>query len=478
MATTWNQTCFYNDSCPTVSSGGSCGRAYTGCNATAMGQICKYYAWPVNGLGSHCNTNLPSQCVNFTAQTYNYAAMPNNVTAANSEVAKLLYHLGAACNMQYSGVSSNSFFDAAVLKRYFAYTPAMYSSAVFLFNTTQELIDAIKLELDAGRPVYCKGGNHFYLIDGYNALDQFHINFGWSGTYDGYYPINSVVTPAGTFTPSNFIFMIRPLQGQLETGTDTIVVTASAGATAFEFTSLLNWTMSSNVPWINTALSAGNPGYYAFADGNTFTPQVNNGGIRYGHILIQNANDIDTIVVMQEASPLGTNPDTLQYADIGGTQPAAITYFSWASWTISSPASWVSISPSSGTGNGTPAITCTMNPGNTIRSSYAVITAGAFSDTIQLVQAASLTTSISPATNHTTTIYPNPGNGIFVLRSVDLTTRKNITIYNLNGGLVFSTQLLPGETILNAGQLSAGIYLLKISENGLKEETHRLTILH
>ncbi|HTF04330.1 MAG TPA: C10 family peptidase [Bacteroidia bacterium] len=151
MTTTWNQTCYYNDSCPVVGAGGSCGRAYTGCNATAMGQILKYYAYPSTGLSAHCNSNLPTQCVTFSAQTYNYAAMPNNVTSSNVEVAKLLYHLGAACDMQYSGTSSNSFFDATVLKRYFAYSPRMYSTATFMFATTQDLIDAIKLELDAGR---------------------------------------------------------------------------------------------------------------------------------------------------------------------------------------------------------------------------------------------------------------------------------------------------------------------------------------
>ena len=201
IPTTWNQTCYYNDSCPTVGSGGSCGKSYTGCNSTAIGQICKYYNYPAETFGgNYCNNTNTSYCVDFDAQTYNYALMPNNVTSANSEVAKLLYQIGVAVDMQWSGTSSNSFFAPEAMKRFFAYSPRMKSSANFLFPTLVERIDAIKAELDAGRPVLAKGGSHFYLIDGYNSSNQFHLNFGWSGTYNGYYDISSVTNPAGTTT--------------------------------------------------------------------------------------------------------------------------------------------------------------------------------------------------------------------------------------------------------------------------------------
>ncbi|MBK6523988.1 MAG: C10 family peptidase [Sphingobacteriaceae bacterium] len=46
---------------------------------------------------------------------------------------------------------------------------------------------------------FAKGG-HFYLIDGYDASNKFHTNFGWSGTHNGYYAITSVTNAAGNFT--------------------------------------------------------------------------------------------------------------------------------------------------------------------------------------------------------------------------------------------------------------------------------------
>lgn len=460
LTTTWNQTCFYNDSCPTVSSGGSCGKAYTGCNATALGQICKYYAYPTTGLSNHCNANLPTQCVDFSTQTYNYTAMPNNVTSTNVEVAKLLGNLGAACDMQYSGTSSNSYFDANVLKRYYAYSPRLYSSATFLFNTTQELIDAIKLELDAGRPVFAKGGNHFYLIDGYDASDNFHMNFGWSGTYNGYYAINNVVNGAGTFTPSNFMFMIRPLDGDLETSNDTIVVSAAAGPTSFEFTSLLNWTITTPTSWLTTALSAGSPGYYAFSDGNTFTTLQNNGGVRYGYIYVQNANNVDTIVVQQDASPLGVTPDSLFYAETGGSQNASIVWYSWSTWSATSPDTWISITPASGTGNGTPTITCALNSIAAPRMGYVAVNGGTYRDTIWIFQDGSTLGFSAIQSNPQVTLFPNPASDHITIVGLPPDELYTITIYNALGQIILVQGGIASGSQLDVRSICEGRYVV------------------
>lgn len=470
ITTTWNQTCYYNDSCPVVGAGGSCGRAYTGCNATAMAMICKYYAWPASGTGSHCNSNLPTQCINFSTQTYNYAAMPNNVTSANAEVAKLMWHLGAACDMQYSGTSSNSFFSSEVLKRYFWYSPRLYSTATFMFPTTQELIDAIKLELDAGRPVFAKGGNHFYLIDGYDASDNFHMNFGWSGTYNNYYAINSVVNPAGTFTPGNFMFMIRPLAGDLETAVDTIVVAASGSSvTAFEFTSTLNWTASSPDSWITPNLTSGSPGYFAYADGATFTTPPNNGPVRYGYIYVQNANDIDTIVVQQDASPLGVTPDTLNYADVGGGQNAAITFYSWSTWSASTPDSWITIAPTSGTGNGNPLITAALNPSASPRLGYVAIAGGVFRDTVWIYQDGN-TLGITFAEGQKLILSPNPASDQLIFSGIPLEEKYTLTIYTITGEILAERNMQLGEKIIDVSELPNGIFLILLNGETFRHE--------
>lgn len=472
LVTTWNQTCNYNADCPTVGSGGACGRAFTGCNATAMAQIFRYYSYPASGMGSHCNSNFPGDCVDFSIQTYNYAAMPASVSSANPDVAGLMYDLGVAVDMQWSGTSSNSFFSTEVFKRYFKYSPKMYGTATFMFASTEELVAAIKNELDHGRPVFAKGGNHFYLIDGYNLSDQFHMNFGWGGTYDNYYAITSVVNGAGTFTPGNFIFQIEPLQGDLETATDTIVVPAAASTVnTLEFTSLADWTISSQESWLSTALTGGTAGYYSFSDGSTFAVTTNNGPERYGHLLIDNGSDVDTVVVLQEASPLGVDPDSLYFTESAGNQSFDLTYYSWGSWSTTASQSWITLAPASGTGNASPVVSCDANPG-AARNGFVTITAGTFTDTVWVFQEASVA-GISENAYTTVKWFPNPA-----VTSIQWSGKNEgaalLEVFTIQGELVLNGEILPNAEI-SLEKIQNGIYLFVLTQEGVRS-TERVIV--
>ncbi|MDX1651600.1 MAG: C10 family peptidase [Brumimicrobium sp.] len=462
LTTTWNQGCNYNADCPTTGSGGACGKVWTGCNATAMAQIFKYYNYPSSGMGDHCNTNDPGHCVDFSLQTYNYASMPNNVSTANTEVAKLMYHLGVSVDMQWSGTSSNSFFSQIPFKKYFKYSPRLYGTSTFMFNTTQELIDGIKAELNAGRPVYAKGGNHFYLIDGYNTSDQFHMNFGWGGTYDGYYDITSVVNGAGTFTPVNFIFNIKPLAGDLETATDSIFIGAYPSTNSIDFTSLQNWTMTTDVSWIDLNLTSGTEGYYSSAEGSTFDGSTNNGSLRYGYIFIDNGNDVDTIVVEQSASPLIVNPDTLYFTASGGTENISMDTQSWSTWNATTPDSWITLSQTSGTGDGTISVTCSTNPLTTTRNSIIVFTSGAFSDTVFIEQDANSAAWLSDLKHENNIVlYPNPANEFINIDSPhpDLSVAE---LYDFRGQLLYSTTINDVNNSVDLSTLENGTYFMKL----------------
>lgn len=471
LTTTWNQGCYYNADCPTISSGGACGKVWTGCNATAIAQIFKYYNYPLTGMGSHCNTNAPSHCVDFSTQTYNYAVMPNNVTSANPEVAKLMYHLGIAVNMQWGGTASNSFFDPLPMKKYFLYSPKMYSTATFMFSTTQELIEGIKAELNEGRPVYAKGGNHFYLIDGYNPSDEFHINFGWGGTYNGYYSITSVVNGAGTFTPTNFIFNIRPLSGSLETSTDTINVGANNGLSNIEFTSLNSWTMSSPTSWITLNQNNGTADYYSPGDGISFNYATNNGPTRYGHIFIGNGSETDTIIVKQAPSPLIVHPDSLVFTNTGSSQEITIEWNSWGSWNASTSDSWISISQNSGTSNDTITVSLTTNPYTTARSGYLIVTGGFFTDTVFVNQDATISTSVIDYEDENSfKIYPNPTSGILNLSASSLQEEIELVVVDIFGRTIVRKKT--NEKYIDLSLFPNGIYILEIIDinNILRKE--------
>ena len=114
LTTTWDQFEYYNYMCP-VDSSGFGGHALTGCGATAMAQVIRYWQYPSHGIGSHSYTHntYGVLSVDFSSTTYDYANMPNslNYNSTSSEifqVAQLLYHCGVSIDMNYGPWSSSS----------------------------------------------------------------------------------------------------------------------------------------------------------------------------------------------------------------------------------------------------------------------------------------------------------------------------------------------------------------------------------
>lgn len=101
VQTKWNQSPFVNELCPFDTNQNQL--AVTGCVATAMAQIMKYWSAPTQGSGFHSynHLNYGTLSANFGATTYNWAAMPNIVNNSNIAVATLMYHCGVAVEMNY-----------------------------------------------------------------------------------------------------------------------------------------------------------------------------------------------------------------------------------------------------------------------------------------------------------------------------------------------------------------------------------------
>ncbi|MEI6750465.1 MAG: C10 family peptidase [Bacteroidota bacterium] len=199
LQTTWDQSPYYNALCP--------GGSVTGCVATAMAQILKYWDWPIQGAGNHCYTenNYGQLCADFGSTNYDWANMPNNVTSANTAVATLMFHCGVSVDMDYSPSASSAQTSNVVnaLETYFQYA----SSAQYVTKssyTNANWIALLKVELDAGRPMQYRGsgsnGGHSFVCDGYDNSNYFHFNWGWSGSDNGFFILTSLSTSNGSFT--------------------------------------------------------------------------------------------------------------------------------------------------------------------------------------------------------------------------------------------------------------------------------------
>ena len=245
IQTKWNQNRYYNNLCPAMS-GCPGGHAYTGCTATTMAQIMKYYNYPSRGIGSHSYAwNGQTLSADFGSTTYDWNNMapyyeyyvddngsyhwlsdPSSVEI--DAVATLMYHCGVSVNMNYTPTGSGaSISDAAIaLKSYFNYSSTTEYKKKSNYTDT-EWKTMVKNDLDQGRPLEYAGydpngtGGHAFVCDGYNSADYFHFNWGWAGAYDGYFSLANLDTGAnnqsgsgnGVYTrDQEAIFGIQPVQ--------------------------------------------------------------------------------------------------------------------------------------------------------------------------------------------------------------------------------------------------------------------------
>lgn len=252
--TIWGQGFLYNIYCPCTSRDifGTCwANAKTGCVATAMAQIIKYWSWPSHGWGSHCYTpsGFDEQCVDFSTASYNYSAMPLiGAGWLSTNVGKLIYHCGVSVDMMYGADSSGAYSSDVddALSKYFGYQAATYQAKETTkwvngaWQTTvisdADWLIILKNELKAGRPIFYAGtdqngeGGHAFVCDGYSG-DTLHMNWGWDGLFNGYYTLDLDIKllwfiPIDEFSTNHRIVKnIRPNQAPVANAGPDITVT-------------------------------------------------------------------------------------------------------------------------------------------------------------------------------------------------------------------------------------------------------------
>lgn len=218
VSTTWNQDCYYNEQCPAATNQYACNHVYAGCVATAMAQIIRYWEYPTHGTGQHSYTHptYGNQSVNYATQNYNYSAMPLSIGSSNPQVAKLIYHCAVSVDMDFGvdGSGASSYDAADAFKNYFDYSPELVYKEKSSYNDAN-WIQRLKGNLNSGIPVlYCghgSNGGHAWVCDGYNDQNQFHMNWGWSGSGDAFFALSALNTSEGSFSSNQgAIFDVIP----------------------------------------------------------------------------------------------------------------------------------------------------------------------------------------------------------------------------------------------------------------------------
>lgn len=201
VETRWNQNYPYNYCCPEAT-GGPGGHVYAGCVATAAAQLMRFWNFPAQGRGSHTYTpedhpEYGPLTANFGETTYDWENMPVSISSSSpvqeiEAVGQLIFHVGVSVDMNYRPGSSGATTSrlCTVMPQYFYYTSQMeniYREA----HTHESYMALITEAIDMGWPMVHRGGGHAYVLDGYNANGLVHFNWGWSGSSDGWFDIDS-----------------------------------------------------------------------------------------------------------------------------------------------------------------------------------------------------------------------------------------------------------------------------------------------
>ncbi len=218
VETKWNQDNPYWDKCPKDGTGRHC---YTGCVATAMAQIMRYYKYPTTGIGRDtAYYNRQPYEVDFAAARYNYDNMAISymgayTTAQKLAVATLMYHCGVATSMTYGTNGSGAYLSDAArgLAEHFGYNTQYYGYKDYPVTNNYDdhkWREVVYRELSAGHPILYAGGSnkngnyntsyHAFVLDGYDADGNVGVNWGYSGSGDGYFSLD--VLECTAYTPS------------------------------------------------------------------------------------------------------------------------------------------------------------------------------------------------------------------------------------------------------------------------------------
>ena len=201
----------------------------SGCVATAMGQIMRYWNYP-HGIDYNYAVNdvTPHTIFDWCNMSTAPGSYPDNLVH-DMAVGTLIANLGSALGMSYcdGGSCESSITDIWDSKEINIFNKWGYSSVVYhgrwsnfwkFLHGGVKFPDFLMNELKMGRPIYFSGsgpqGGHAFVLDGAdpNATNFFHFNFGWDGCYQNtFYYIDGINVGGDSFNNSQGV--ITQIQG-------------------------------------------------------------------------------------------------------------------------------------------------------------------------------------------------------------------------------------------------------------------------
>jgi len=199
-----------------------------GCGAVALAQVLRYHQYPPHGAGYNAYTwksgTASEQLLRaeFVRLENQFDLMPTSLTAGASateveETTEFLREVGIAVDTDYgrwvSTAATIHVVDALI--HHYRYSDALQAVQRSSYaHNDRGWIELLKGDIVEGRPVLYRaetsipGSGHMFVVDGVDAEDNFHINWGSGGGSDGWFTM--VGGPASYTLGNQAIVGIRP----------------------------------------------------------------------------------------------------------------------------------------------------------------------------------------------------------------------------------------------------------------------------
>ncbi len=209
IETKWHQGSPFNDFCPIDLKSGK--RSVAGCPSVAMAQICNYHETTHNIKFNDSDDYYHAfwgnnYWIDDDYETYDFPSFPelnayldtlvlhyqNQATITDEDKASLTFACGVAAEQVYHPNASGTF---GVDQAFQAYQRFAFDSIELLDDNDPDVYERVQDNIKKGLPVHLAVVNegstsgHNLVIDGYNNDGYYHLNFGWGGSYDGWYKI-------------------------------------------------------------------------------------------------------------------------------------------------------------------------------------------------------------------------------------------------------------------------------------------------
>ncbi len=208
LDTKWSQKSPFNDFCPIDLDSGK--RSVAGCPAVAMAQILNYHRTTQNIQFDDEDDYFHNYAGNrYTIdddfEEYDFPSFPelnnylitledhylNEIPLTDDDKAAITFSCGIAAKQVYHPSGSgtwgvNQAFDA--YKRFHFDDIELLQEGPDVYTRLQSnILDSLPVHIAVVDDLSNPTKGHNMVVDGYNDEGYYHINFGWSGSYDGWY---------------------------------------------------------------------------------------------------------------------------------------------------------------------------------------------------------------------------------------------------------------------------------------------------